>query len=177
MSPRSKRKGSSTLIYDAVILSLSVFFILLFDSNANFNRILSEASSYVLKNISNIPLTLSFASAIILTLMYIGSVVTTPIIRALIIPMWVLAAISYFLPNLIPERYSLPTLIVFSAVYVAMIFLFRRWKKGEKQRKIRLVVREIIQELNTIDWESPYRDLIIEDVIMEILRKHRVNLR
>lgn len=170
-------KEASTLVYDAVILSLSVFFILLFDSNADFNRILGEVSSYVLKNISKIPLTLSFASAIVLTLMYIGSIVTTPIIRALIVPMWVLAAVSYFLPNLIPEGYSLPTLIAFSAVYVATIFLFRRWKKGEKQGKIRLVVREIVQEVDTIDRDSPYRDLILEDAIMKILRKHRVSLR
>ncbi len=176
---RSKTKGNlaSTLIYDAVILSLSLFFILLLDFNANFNQILSEVGSYLLKNLSKIPLTLSFASAVVLTLMYIGSLVTTPIIRALIVPMWTLAAISYFLPNLIPDSYSLPMLIIFSVVYVTMIFLFKKWKRDKKPEKVRLIVREIIQEINTLDRRSPYRDLILEDTIINILRKHKVSLK
>ena len=166
--------GVSTILLDLLILCFSILFVLVLYFNMDFRSTLYEISDYILRNVSRIPLTVSFGSALILTLMYIGSVFTTPVIKVLVIPMWILAAVSYFLPNLIPERYSLVTLIVFSGVYLAIVLFFKMREKSVISTKRRMVAREIVQKINSVNFDSPYRDLIIEDSIVKVLEKYKI---
>lgn len=166
--------GISALLLELLILCFSIFFLLVLYFDMDFTSTLREISDYILRNVSNIPLTVSFGSALVLTLMYIGSVLTTPVIKVLVIPMWILAAVSYFLPNLIPERYSLVTLIVFSGVYLAIILFFRMRREATIPSKRRMVAREIVKKINSVNFDSPYRDLMIEDSIVKVLEKHKI---
>jgi len=137
-------------------------------------RVFDDSLIYLLNNISVIPLTISLVSAIALTFMYVGSFFTSPTVKSLIIPMWIFVIITYFFPNLIPPQLDFMALVIFGLMVVGMLTVLNYEGKLTATKRRREVARSIVLRVKAMDKSLKIRDFAMEEVIMEILKKHKL---
>ncbi len=94
-----------------------------------FMEFFEELLLHLESNISEIPFTISFGAAILLTIMFIIHHISAPIIKMRILPAWFCAAITYFFPTIIPKEHETASLIIFGAVIFITIEAYRHLSK------------------------------------------------
>ena len=98
-----------------------------------FTSFIEDFVQHLYDNVPSIPFTISFSAAVLLTTMYFVSLISTPILKVLVIPAWFFTIIAYFFPTLIPKEYEFLSLIIFAAMLSIAIVI---WKQRRRQSRI-----------------------------------------
>jgi hypothetical protein len=131
---------------------------------------------FLYDNLSLIPFTLSFGAAVLVSVMFIASFISGTIIRVLVIPVWVLTAITYFFPTFIPKEYEFTALVLFSGIIVVIFLIVRDVLKTRKKNRVDNVISEILDRMKAqkIFIEEQLNEQTIENLIKGILRKNKL---
>ena len=112
----------------------------LFELLEIFTSFIEDFVQHLYDNVSSIPFTISFSAAVLLTTMYFVSLISTPILKALVIPAWFFTIITHFFPSLIPKEYEFLSLIIFGAMLSIAIVI---WKQRRRQSRIQRRARTL----------------------------------
>ncbi|MEM2123288.1 MAG: hypothetical protein QXE79_06595 [Candidatus Bathyarchaeia archaeon] len=139
--------------------------------------LIRELLANLQSSISSIPFSISIGDALILTVIYIASLVSSTLIKMLLVSVWILALATFFFPTLIPEEYEAASLILLASIFaiVAVIIKFRSKRLG--RTRIDNASSEIIKwmrERNIINPETGPDDPFIKYKLKEILRKNKL---
>jgi hypothetical protein len=128
-------------------------------------------------NLSLIPFTLSFGAAILVSVMFIASFISSAIIRVLVIPVWILTVITYFFPTFIPKEYEFTALVIFSAIIVVIFLIVRDFLKTRRKNKVDDVVSEIVDRMRAqgVFIEDEQLNIqTLQNLIKGVLRKNKL---
>ncbi len=169
-----KKKGIIFIVAPTLIIGCILMIAYSTDPSAGPFRLFDYLLTYLLDNILVIPLTISLGSATALTFMYIGSFLTSPIVKSLIIPMWILVIITYFFPNLIPPQYNFMALVIFGLMVAGMFAVLNHKGKLTAIKRRKEIAHSIALRIKEMDKSLKVMDFAMEEVIMEILKKNKL---
>jgi hypothetical protein len=131
---------------------------------------------FLYDNLSLIPFTLSFGAAVFVSVMFVASFVSGVIIRVLVIPVWVLTAITYFFPTFIPKEYEFTALVIFSGIIVVIFFIVRDFWKTRKKTQVDDVVSELVDRMKAqgVFIEEQLNEQTLQNLIKGVLRKNKL---
>lgn len=139
--------------------------------------LLRELLAYLYANISSIPFSISIGAALLLTIMYIASLISSTLIKMLLIPTWIFAAVTYFFPSIIPKEYEAASLLLFAfMVGIAFVIIRIRSKRLGKTR-IDNALSEMLKwmrESNLLNPETGLSDQYIQYRLKKILKKNKI---
>ena len=136
-----------------------------------------ELLAYLYTNISSIPFSISIGAALLLTVMYIASLISSALIRMLLIPAWVFALITYLFPTLVPKEYEAVSLLLFAfMVGAAAVVIKVRSKRLGKTRMDNALYEMLrwMKESHLINPEARLSDQYIQYKLREILKKNKL---
>ena len=135
-------------------------------------------AEYLQSNVSSIPFSISLGAAVLLTLMFIVSFISTAIVKVLLIPAWVFAGVTYFFPSLIPKEHETLSLILFAGMIGFLFIVFKVHRVRMKRSRLDTTVLEIVEWMQTERMLNPnvesHEDLVRRN-ITRIMRKNRVS--
>jgi hypothetical protein len=133
---------------------------------------------YLQSNVSSIPFSISLGAAVVLSLMFIVSFISTAIVKFLLIPAWVFAGVTYFFPSLIPKDHETLSLILFAGMIGFLFIVFKVHRVRLKRSRLDGTVLEIVEWMQTERILNPnvesHEDLVRRN-ITRIMRKNRVS--
>ena len=136
-----------------------------------------ELLTYLYTNISSIPFSISIGAALLLTVMYIASLISSVLIKTLLIPAWIFALITYFFPALVPKEYEAVSLLLFAfMVGITAVIVKIRSKRLGKTRMNNALSEMIkwMKESHLINPEARLSDQYIQYKLKEILKKNKL---
>ena len=148
------------------------------DAMTGFMYLISEFLRYLHSNVSSIPFSISFGAAILLTLMYLVSFISSAVIKAMLMPSWIFAAVTYFFPALIPKEHESISLIIFAAMVGLTLVVMKVRKTRLKDSRLDKASSEVVEWMKADQLLHPKIELTdrhIEDRIKKILKKNRVS--
>ena len=144
------------------LIALTVYFLLF----PNEFHVLLES---VDRTFSSIYQTVSIGSALALSMLYVGSLLTSPLLGYLVIFMWIFAAITHLFPRLhLPPHFSIVLLV--GSTIVAVILHYKNWLDREKEKK--KVAQRIAERIKIMDHTVKLTEEEMEENILTILNQH-----
>lgn len=138
---------------------------------------LRELLAYLYANISSIPFSISIGAALLLTVMYIASLISSALIKMLLIPAWIFALVTYFFPTLVPREYEVLSLLLFAfMVGIAAVMVKIRSKRLGKTRMDKAISEMLkwMRESHLINPETRLSEQYIQYRLKEILKKNKL---
>ncbi|MEM3608169.1 MAG: hypothetical protein QW238_04820 [Candidatus Bathyarchaeia archaeon] len=128
-------------------------------------------------DISSIPLSISIRTALLLTMMYIAGLISSMLIKILLVSMWILALAAYFFPTLIPEGYGALFLILLTFIIGITAALMKIRSKRLRESSIDNALSEMLKwmrESDIINSKVRLDDQYIKYRLKEILKKQKL---
>jgi len=110
---------------------------------------------YLRSNVSSIPFSISFGAALLLTLMFIVSFISSTVVKFLLIPAWSFAGVTYFFPSLIPKEHESLSLILFAGMIGFLFILFKVRRVRFKKTRFDTAVSEIVEWMKSEQMLNP----------------------
>ena len=132
---------------------------------------------YLLENVSSIPFSISFGAAVLLTLMFFASMISSALIKLLLIPAWGFALITYFFPTLIPKEFEVASLIIFAAMVGIAALIAKIFSKRLEKTRTDKVISEILDWMKMaqiLSTKKHLKDPFIKKRIKEIMKKNKI---
>ena len=133
---------------------------------------------YLQSNVSSIPFSISLGAAVLLTLMFIVSFISSAIVKFLIIPAWVFAGVTYFFPSLIPKEHETFSLVIFAGMICFLFIVFKVHRASLKRTRLESAVLEVVEWMQTeriLDPNVESHEDLVRRNMTRIMRKNKVS--